>query len=87
MLERLEDLVCGVCERILKSPYKDMLLEVNPDFKVPKRPFKRMLYSDAIQWLKDHDIKNEETGFNFFTIQLFDDWITKSFEFVEYDKS
>ncbi|XP_075258979.1 asparagine--tRNA ligase, cytoplasmic-like [Convolutriloba macropyga] len=62
LLERLEDLVCGVCERILKSPYKDMLLEVNPDFKVPKRPFKRMLYSDAIQWLKDHDIKNEETG-------------------------
>ena len=62
LLERLEDLVCNVCERILASSFKDMLLEVNPDFKVPKRPFKRMLYTEAIQWLKDHDIKNEETG-------------------------
>ena len=62
LLDRLEFLVCDVCERILKSPFGQMLLEVNPNFSVPKRPFKRMLYTDAIKWLKDHDVKNEETG-------------------------
>ena len=33
--------------------------ELNPDFKRPKKPFKRMNYSDAIKWLNDHGIKKD----------------------------
>jgi asparaginyl-tRNA synthetase len=33
--------------------------ELNPDFKRPKKPFKRMNYSDAIKWLNEHGIKKD----------------------------
>lgn len=33
------------------------------DFKAPKRPFRRMDYKDAIQYLKDHDIRKEDGSF------------------------
>uniref|UniRef100_A0A4W5RPH6 Asparagine--tRNA ligase, cytoplasmic n=1 Tax=Hucho hucho TaxID=62062 RepID=A0A4W5RPH6_9TELE len=60
LLSRLEDLVCDVVDRVLKSPAASLLYQVNPDFKPPKRPFKRMNYSDAIIWLKEHDIKKDD---------------------------
>ncbi|XP_020898234.1 asparagine--tRNA ligase, cytoplasmic isoform X2 [Exaiptasia diaphana] len=60
LLDRLEYLVCDVVDRVLKSPYADLLYEVNPDFKPPKRPFRRMNYADAITYLKEHDIKKED---------------------------
>jgi asparaginyl-tRNA synthetase len=60
LLDRLEDLVCDVVDRIWTGPYKQLLLEVNPDFKPPKRPFKRMDYKDAIEYLREHDIKKDD---------------------------
>ncbi len=36
-----------------------IIKELNPNFVAPKKPFKRMNYSDAIQWLKDHGIKKD----------------------------
>lgn len=60
LLNRLEDLVCDVVDRILASPYGHIVKELNPDFKAPKRPFKRMDYSDAIKWLKDNDVKKDD---------------------------
>ncbi|KAK3722285.1 hypothetical protein QZH41_016389, partial [Actinostola sp. cb2023] len=60
LLDRLEDLVCDVVDRVLKSPYADLLYELNPDFKPPKRPFRRMNYADAIVYLKEHDIKKDD---------------------------
>uniref|UniRef100_A0A2K5LWH6 Asparagine--tRNA ligase, cytoplasmic n=2 Tax=Cercocebus atys TaxID=9531 RepID=A0A2K5LWH6_CERAT len=63
LLNRLEDLVCDVVDRILKSPAGSIVYELNPNFQPPKRPFKRMNYSDAIIWLKEHDIKKEDGTF------------------------
>lgn len=61
LLAHLEDMICGVLEHVLANPrIAAMLKELNPNFKVPERPFKRMRYSDAIDWLREHDIPNEE---------------------------
>lgn len=61
-LDRLEDLIVDVVDRILKSPYGDIVHELNPDLKVPKKPFKRMNYADAVKWLNERGIKNQEEG-------------------------
>ncbi|XP_005994773.1 asparagine--tRNA ligase, cytoplasmic isoform X1 [Latimeria chalumnae] len=60
LLNRLEDLVCDVVDRVLKSPAASMVYELNPNFKPPQRPFKRMNYTDAIAWLKEHDVKKDD---------------------------
>jgi len=60
LLDRLEDLVCDVVDRVLKSPYGHMVYELNPDFKAPKKPFRRMQYVEAIAWLKEHGYKKED---------------------------
>ncbi|KAM8960204.1 asparagine--tRNA ligase, cytoplasmic [Pelodytes ibericus] len=60
LLARLEDLVCDVVDRVLKSPVASLVYDLHPDFKPPKRPFKRMNYSEAITWLKEHDVKKED---------------------------
>jgi len=62
LLSRLEDLVVDVCERVLKTS-GDLIMELNPDFKVPKRPFKRMDYSEGVKWLKDNGVKKEDGSF------------------------
>lgn len=63
LLDRIEDLVCDVVDRVLKSPHAEILKELNPNFKPPKRPFKRMNYSDAIVYLKEHNIKKDDGTF------------------------
>ncbi|XP_065716123.1 asparagine--tRNA ligase, cytoplasmic [Patagioenas fasciata] len=60
LLDRLESLVCDVVGRVLKSPASSLLYELNPAFKPPKRPFRRMNYSEAIEWLKEHDVKKDD---------------------------
>lgn len=60
LLDRLEDLVCDVVDRVLKSPLGYLVHELNPDFKPPKTPFLRMKYVDAIKWLKEKDYKKED---------------------------
>ncbi|KAF6208235.1 hypothetical protein GE061_016687 [Apolygus lucorum] len=60
LLDRLEDLVCDVVDRVMKGPFGDIVRELNPDFKIPERPFMRMDYSDAIKYLKENDIKKED---------------------------
>ncbi|XP_076255248.1 asparagine--tRNA ligase, cytoplasmic-like [Rhynchophorus ferrugineus] len=63
LLDRLEDLICDVVDRVLKSPYADIVYELNPDFKPPSRPFMRMNYTDAIDYLKKHNITKEDGSF------------------------
>ncbi|GKZ35794.1 hypothetical protein AbraIFM66950_006589 [Aspergillus brasiliensis] len=61
LLDHLENVICRVIDLTLAEPATKALIEkLNPDFKPPSRPFKRMRYSDAIEWLREHDIPNEE---------------------------
>uniref|UniRef100_A0A8C2ATT2 Asparagine--tRNA ligase, cytoplasmic n=2 Tax=Cyprinus carpio TaxID=7962 RepID=A0A8C2ATT2_CYPCA len=63
LLNRLEDLVCDVVARVLKSPAAQLLYDLNPDFQPPKRPFRRMNYTEAIEWLKEHNVKKDDGTF------------------------
>lgn len=63
LLNRLEDLICDVVDRVLKSPLGHIVYELNPDFKVPTRPFLRMNYPDAIEYLRENNITKEDGSF------------------------
>ncbi|EDV98736.1 asparagine--tRNA ligase, cytoplasmic [Drosophila grimshawi] len=63
LLNRLEDLVCDVVDRVLKSPWGYLVKELNPDFKPPTKPFRRMEYADAIKWLKEHNVTKDDGTF------------------------
>ncbi|GIC84855.1 asparagine--tRNA ligase DED81 [Aspergillus udagawae] len=61
LLDHLEHVICRVIELTLAdAPTAALIKQLNPDFKPPSRPFRRMKYADAIQWLVKHDIPNEE---------------------------
>jgi len=63
LLDRLEDLICDTVDRLMKSPAGQLVMDLNPGFTPPKRPFKRMDYADAIKYLKENDIQKEEGGY------------------------
>jgi asparaginyl-tRNA synthetase len=45
----------------LENPNAAEFIEkYNPGFEKPSRPFMRMRYSDAIDWLRERGIKNED---------------------------
>ena len=61
LLIHLEEVMSTVIDVALRDPkIKAAVMELNPAFKVPTRPFKRMRYSDAIDWLRENDVPNEE---------------------------
>ena len=61
LLTHLELVMSKVIEIALTDPkIKKAVYDLNPSFQVPERPFMRMRYADAIIWLREHDIKNEE---------------------------
>jgi asparaginyl-tRNA synthetase len=63
LLDHLEEMISRVITTILDDKeIAGYIKELNPDFKPPTRPFKRMRYSDAIDWLNAQDppILNEE---------------------------
>ena len=61
LLDHLELVMCRVIDLTLANPQiAKFIHDLNPEFKVPERPFQRMKYADAIDWLVEHDIKNEE---------------------------
>lgn len=61
LLDHLEDMICRVIEVVLSEPLiARYVKQLNPKFTPPSRPFKRMKYSEAIEWLREHDILNEE---------------------------
>ena len=61
LLEHLENVISKVVELALADPKtKKIVYDLNPKFQIPSRPFMRMKYKDAIKWLIEHDIKNED---------------------------
>ena len=40
-----------------------MIQDLNPGFKAPKRPFRRMDYTEAIAYLKEHNITKDDGSF------------------------
>ncbi|KAN0095811.1 putative Asparaginyl-tRNA synthetase, cytoplasmic [Hyaloscypha variabilis] len=63
LLDHLEDMISRVITTIMEDKeIAGYIKELNPEFKAPTRPFKRMRYSDAIDWLNAQDppILNEE---------------------------
>ncbi|KAG5672400.1 hypothetical protein PVAND_002531 [Polypedilum vanderplanki] len=63
LLNSMEHLICDVVDRVLKSPYAQLVKDLNPDFKPPKRPFRRMDYAEAIEWLKTNNVTKEDGSF------------------------
>ncbi|KAG8041871.1 hypothetical protein G9C98_007175 [Cotesia typhae] len=63
LLDRLEDLICDVVDRVLKSPLGHIVHELNPGFQKPQKPFKRMNYSQAIEYLRENNITKEDGSF------------------------
>ncbi|PGH01529.1 asparagine-tRNA ligase [Blastomyces parvus] len=61
LLDHLEDMICRVIDTVLAEPLiARYVKELNPNFTPPSRPFKRMKYAEAIEWLREHEILNEE---------------------------
>ncbi|PHH71922.1 hypothetical protein CDD82_6268 [Ophiocordyceps australis] len=63
LLLHLEELMCRVIDMIVDDAKMATLLqELNPGFTRPTRPFMRIRYSDAIEWLNKQDppILNED---------------------------
>jgi len=62
-LNRLEDVVVDVSERVMDSPLANIVLELNPGFKVPEKPFRRKTYAEAIVYLKENGITKDDGSF------------------------
>ena len=61
LLQHLEEAIFKVIDFTLADPSTAGLIHtLNPSFKAPERPFMRMKYADAIQWLVEHEILNED---------------------------
>lgn len=64
LLDRIEHLITDTIDRVMAIPEaKAILLELNPKFVPPKKPFRRMNYTDAVEWLKKNNIKKEDGTF------------------------
>lgn len=60
-LEHIEEVLCRTVDYVLADPVAGPLVqELNPGFKAPERPFMRMPYVDALEWLNEHSIPNED---------------------------
>ena len=60
LLDSLEYIIVDVAQRVMDSSLGYLLREVNPNFSVPKRPFIRMSYAQAIEYLRENDIKKDD---------------------------
>lgn len=61
LLMHLESVMCRVIDILLSEPrIASFIKKHNPTFEAPTRPFRRMKYTDAIAWLVEHGIKDDD---------------------------
>lgn len=61
LLSHLERLLTKSIKYVLDDPIAGPLIkQLNPNFQVPTMPFKRMEYIEALDWLNENGIPNEE---------------------------
>lgn len=61
LLAHLEHIICRVIDLTLENRIAaEKIKEYNPEFTSPSRPFLRMRYSEAIDWLRARGIQNAE---------------------------
>lgn len=61
LLVHLETIITRVLDITLEDPViAGFVKSLNPDFKRPTTPFKRLRYADAIEWLNENKILNED---------------------------
>ncbi|ETN39708.1 asparagine-tRNA ligase [Cyphellophora europaea CBS 101466] len=61
LLVHIETVITRVIDITLDDPIiAGYIKALNPKFERPKTPFKRLRYSDAIEWLNEHNILNED---------------------------
>ncbi|MES1907258.1 MAG: hypothetical protein MHM6MM_000415 [Cercozoa sp. M6MM] len=60
LLNYVEDMMVDTCQRIWDDEkLRELVLSLNPEFKVPERPFVRMDYADAVAYCNEHGIWND----------------------------
>lgn len=61
LLSHLEHIICRVIDLTLENPIAaEAIKKYHPEFTKPSRPFLRMRYSEAIDWLRERGIKTGE---------------------------
>ncbi|KAK5779301.1 asparagine--tRNA ligase DED81 PWA37_004175 [Arxiozyma heterogenica] len=61
LLDHIETVIVNSVKYVLEDPVAGPIVkQLNPDFVAPAKPFMRLEYKDAITWLQEHDIKNED---------------------------
>ncbi|XP_054160585.1 asparagine--tRNA ligase, cytoplasmic-like [Oppia nitens] len=64
LLDKVEDLLVDVVDRLMADPLgRETINHFNPEFKAPKKPFKRMNYTEALVYLKENNITKEDQTF------------------------
>ncbi|KAF8622827.1 hypothetical protein AX15_006743 [Amanita polypyramis BW_CC] len=66
LMDHVETVICETVDLLLADPVASSLIRtLNPNFVAPTRPFLRLSYVEAINWLNEHGIRRpqeDETG-------------------------
>jgi asparaginyl-tRNA synthetase len=58
-MTHIEEIICKTVDILLSNPTSTAIIkQLNPNFQPPSRPFLRLSYVDAINWLNEHGIKH-----------------------------
>ena len=61
LLSHLEKLISKTVQKVLEDPVAgELVKQLNPKFEAPKLPFKRLEYIEALDWLNERGILNDE---------------------------